>query len=183
FCFSRSWVRYSEPCRMRSRPCSPGGYGRRSIGHFIESHLGPFRNSFIFSRRQSRQTGPVYRAISCAQLASRPQCVSHPAPLLGPAAVVGDRCEVLDAGHPAAGVHMASALPSIAAAPSSLPHLLLPGDGLLRPLAGAGVGVRALAPDRQAPAVTHALVGADLHLALDVLLDVAAQVALHLRVG
>ena len=44
---------------MRSRPCSPGGYGRRSIGHFIVSHLGPLRNSFIFSRRQSRQTGPV----------------------------------------------------------------------------------------------------------------------------
>src|SRR5947209_11193855 len=33
------------------------------MGHFIESHLGPLRKSFIFSRRQRRQTGPVYLAI------------------------------------------------------------------------------------------------------------------------
>jgi hypothetical protein len=35
------------------------GVGRRSIGHFIVSHLAPLRKSFIFSRRQRRQTGPV----------------------------------------------------------------------------------------------------------------------------
>src|SRR5271156_4659551 len=29
----------------------------------MESHLGPLRKSFIFSRRHSRHTGPVYRAI------------------------------------------------------------------------------------------------------------------------
>src|ERR1700756_3508924 len=34
------------------------------MGHFIESHLGPFRNSFIFSRRHSLHTGPVYLAIA-----------------------------------------------------------------------------------------------------------------------
>src|SRR5436309_3234412 len=34
------------------------------MGHFIESHLGPLRNSFIFSRRHSRHTGPVYLAIA-----------------------------------------------------------------------------------------------------------------------
>src|SRR5215472_9035972 len=33
------------------------------MGHFIESHLGPLRNSFIFSRRHSLHTGPVYLAI------------------------------------------------------------------------------------------------------------------------
>src|SRR5438876_8621926 len=41
------------------------------MGHFIVSHLGPLRNSFIFSRRHRRQTGPVYRAIrSSPSLAS-----------------------------------------------------------------------------------------------------------------
>src|SRR3954469_2685152 len=33
------------------------------MGHFIVSHLGPFKKSFIFSRRHRRQTGPVYRAM------------------------------------------------------------------------------------------------------------------------
>src|SRR5438270_5398385 len=28
------------------------------------SHLGPFKKSFIFSRRHRRQTGPVYRAMA-----------------------------------------------------------------------------------------------------------------------
>ena len=58
FCFSRSWSMYSLS-RMRPRPWMPGGYGRRSIGHFIVSHLAPLRNSFMRSRRQRRQTGPV----------------------------------------------------------------------------------------------------------------------------
>ena len=58
FCFSRSWKRYSLS-RMRPRPCMPGGYGRRSIGQRIVSHFVPLRNSFIRSRRHSRQTGPV----------------------------------------------------------------------------------------------------------------------------
>src|SRR5437764_1947685 len=34
------------------------------MGHFIVSHLGPFKKSFIFSRRHRRQTGPVYRAMA-----------------------------------------------------------------------------------------------------------------------
>src|SRR5215213_754677 len=43
-----------------------------------------------------------------------------------------------------------------------LPHgLLLVGDGALRPLAGPGVGVRALTTDRQALAVPHALEAPD----------------------
>src|SRR5215467_565369 len=33
------------------------------MGHLGESHLAPFRNSFIFSRRHSLQSAPVYRAI------------------------------------------------------------------------------------------------------------------------
>src|ERR1700722_6610856 len=33
------------------------------MGHLGESHLDPFRKSFIFSRRQSLQSAPVYRAI------------------------------------------------------------------------------------------------------------------------
>jgi hypothetical protein len=37
----------------------PGGYGRRSIGQRAVSHFVPFKKSFMRSRRQSRQTGPV----------------------------------------------------------------------------------------------------------------------------
>src|SRR5664279_10255 len=59
FCFSRFCSRYSESF-VRPRPCSPGGYGRISIGHFGDSHLEPLRNSFIFSRRQRLQSAPVY---------------------------------------------------------------------------------------------------------------------------
>src|SRR6478736_8807286 len=52
-----------------------------------------------------------------------------------------------------------------------LPGLLLAGDGLLRSLAGARVGLGALTADRQVAAVPQALVGADLHLPADVGLD------------
>src|SRR5450631_1317841 len=62
-------------------------------------------------------------------------------------------------------------------------HLLLPGHRLLRSLAGPGVGVGALAVHGQALAVPHALVAVDLHLALDVLGHVAAQVTLDSEVG
>ena len=62
FCFSRFCRRYSLSFE-RPRPCSPGGYGRISMGHFGESHLLPFRNSFIFSRRQRLQSAPVYLAM------------------------------------------------------------------------------------------------------------------------
>jgi hypothetical protein len=58
FCFSRSCSKYSLS-RTRPRPCWPGGYGRRSIGQRIVSHFVPFKNSFMRSRRQSRQTAPV----------------------------------------------------------------------------------------------------------------------------
>src|SRR6266568_6225867 len=95
FCFSRSCMRYSLSL-LRPRPCSPGGYGRISIGHFGLSHLLPLRNSFIFSRRQRRQSAPVYRAMS-----SGPS--SDPAPLGRPAAVVRLGGDVLNGADLQAG--------------------------------------------------------------------------------
>src|SRR5688572_20571864 len=64
----------------------------------------------------------------------------------------------------------------------SLAHLLLAGDGLLGALAGAGVGLGALAAHGKAAAVAEALPAADLHLPADVLLDLTPQVALDLEV-
>src|SRR5581483_2582575 len=64
-----------------------------------------------------------------------------------------------------------------------LARLLLAGDRATRALAGAGVGVGALAVDGQAAAVPQALVAADLDLAADVGRDLAAQVALDAEVG
>src|SRR3954467_11599366 len=61
--------------------------------------------------------------------------------------------------------------------------LLLARDRLLRALAGARVGVRALAVDRERPAVADALIAPDLDLALDVLGDLAPQVTFDLEVG
>src|SRR5437762_9024274 len=251
------------------------------MGHLGESHLAPFRNSFIFSRRQSLQSAPVYRAIC--------QYSSDPAPLRRPAAVVRNWRDVLDrpdlqAGRlqgpdgglppraraldehvdlahpvlhgppcrglgrhlrgergrlarslepdlaggrpgddvadwvgdgddgvveraPDVGVPMGDVLAFLAAyllggagaalrrhtLPLSagghrfaagagrrellLPGLLLAGHGLLPALAGAGVGLRALAVHGQPPPVADALVGADLHLAPDVGLHLAAQVS------
>src|ERR1700761_2203013 len=60
-----------------------------------------------------------------------------------------------------------------------LGHFLLAGDGLGRPLAGAGVGVGALTADRQALAVAKAAIAAQVHQALDVHGYVAAQIAFH----
>src|SRR3954464_13216016 len=62
-------------------------------------------------------------------------------------------------------------------------RLLLAGNGALRTLAGASVGLGALAADRQALAVTAALVGADLDLATDVGLDLSTEVTLDLEVA
>src|SRR3954451_681134 len=59
-----------------------------------------------------------------------------------------------------------------------LAGLLLAGDRAARSLAGAGVGVGALAVHREATTMPDALVGADLDLAPDVLGDLAAEVTL-----
>src|SRR3989304_5530410 len=63
FCFSRSCFAYSESLRRRAVlcPCCPGAYGRRSTGHFSVKHFVPLRKSFVPSRRQGRQVGPVER--------------------------------------------------------------------------------------------------------------------------
>src|SRR6476659_1948615 len=59
---------------------------------------------------------------------------------------------------------------------------LLAGDRLLRTFAGARVGAGALPVDWKTLAVTQALVATDLHLALDVLRDLTAQVTFDLDV-
>src|SRR5262245_51522609 len=61
--------------------------------------------------------------------------------------------------------------------------LLLARDRLLRTLAGARVGVRALPVDRERPAVTDALVAPDLDLPLDVLRNLASEITFDLEVG
>src|SRR6266511_3536262 len=48
---------------MRPRPCSPGGYERRSIAHFSVRQRSPFRKSFIPSRRHCLHFGERSRAI------------------------------------------------------------------------------------------------------------------------
>src|SRR5438094_10100278 len=61
-----------------------------------------------------------------------------------------------------------------------LPLLPSHADRLLGSLAGAGVGVRPLTRDGEAPAVTDPLIRGDLDLPLDVLGHVAAEVPLDL---
>src|SRR5579859_5986600 len=58
------------------------------MAHLGESHLAPLRKSFIFSRLQSLQSAPVYRAIC--------RFSSDPAPLWRAAAVVRNRGDVLN---------------------------------------------------------------------------------------
>src|SRR6187549_254548 len=72
-------------------------------------------------------------------------------------------------------------LPGFFAAIRPLLDLALAGDAHpARALAAARVGLRALAPHRQAAAVPQAPVGADLHQPFDVLGALATQVALDL---
>src|ERR1700722_14491102 len=85
FCFSRSWVMYSEPWRVRSRPWSPGGYGRGPRG---SRPLAPSKT--VCPSRVGRADTPVRY--------NEPLSPLDPTPLLGAAAVVGDRGDVLDAG-------------------------------------------------------------------------------------
>src|SRR5262249_4104115 len=60
---------------------------------------------------------------------------------------------------------------------------LLPGDRLLRALPGAGVGTGALTADGEPAPVAQPLVRPDLHLALDVRGDLAAEVTLDFEIG
>src|SRR5215469_8270904 len=66
------------------------------MGHLGESHLAPFRNSLVFSRRQRLQSAPVYRAIAGF-------LPLHPAPLGRAAAIVRNRGDVLDRADLQAG--------------------------------------------------------------------------------
>jgi hypothetical protein len=66
--------------------------------------------------------------------------------------------------------------------PFLLDRFLLAGHRLLGAFTGASVGVGALAVDREALAVAQTLVATDLHLALDVLRDLAAEVTFDLHV-
>src|SRR6476620_124790 len=62
-------------------------------------------------------------------------------------------------------------------------RLLLAGDGALRALAGARVGLGALTADRKAHAVAATRVAADLDLASDGRVDLTSEVTLDLEVG
>src|SRR4051794_39278575 len=61
-----------------------------------------------------------------------------------------------------------------------LGHFLLAGDGTPRTLLGPCIGVSALAPDRQTPAVPDATVAPDVHQPLDVHGDFGAERAFDL---
>src|SRR4029078_4973584 len=63
-----------------------------------------------------------------------------------------------------------------------LRHLLLAGDCAAWALLGAGVGMRALATNRQATAVAMAPVASDVHEPLDVHCDLGAQRALDAEI-
>src|SRR5919106_5229630 len=118
---------------------------------------------FLRSRRLGRRPPAAGFAISIAPLAAAQGTC---------AAGARSACSAADGGLPAA------VLAPRSSRSASLPRALLARDGLLRALAGAGVGAGALPVDRQAPAVPDALVAADLHLALDVLRHLAAEVTL-----
>src|SRR5262249_16335765 len=74
-------------------------------------------------------------------------------------------------------------VPSPATSRGLLAGLLLPGHGLLRALARACVGARALTVDGKAATVPQAFVAADFDLALDVRGDLPAEVTLDLEVA
>ncbi|SIT55332.1 hypothetical protein BQ8794_210025 [Mesorhizobium prunaredense] len=67
--------------------------------------------------------------------------------------------------------------------PYSPKLLLLAGDRLGRALAGARIGMRALAANRQRAAMTQAAIAAEVHEPLDVHRHFAAQIALDLVVA
>jgi len=56
------------------------------------------------------------------------------------------------------------------------------GNGLLRALAGAGVGARALTAGREISAVAHAAVAADFNQTFNIHLHFAAQIAFNFYV-
>src|SRR5688572_1351365 len=93
----------------------PGALSRRSMAHFGVSQRVPLRNSLSPSRRQSRQTGPVIRAIEdfdfyknvvtvLFRKRQRPQALLR-ADYLSLKALSPDRASHPPASHPAMGLH------------------------------------------------------------------------------
>src|SRR5450759_5148246 len=113
---------------MRPRPCSPGGYERRSTPHLSVRQRSPLRNSFCPSRRHCLHWGPVSLAIAL-----------DPPPLAGAAAVVGLRGDVLDARHLEAG-RLQGADRGLATRAGALDVYLDLLEPLLEPLARRRVG-------------------------------------------
>src|SRR5256885_4528460 len=112
---------------MRPRPCSPGGYERRSTPHLSVRQRWPLRNSFCPSRRHCLHCGPVSRAMSDAPALS------------GSAAVVRLRGDILDASHlEASGLQRSDR--RLAPGPGALHEHLHLLEAVLDPLAGGGVG-------------------------------------------
>src|SRR5207237_1661732 len=109
---------------MRPRPCSPGGYDRRSIAHFSVRQRSPLRKSFMPARRQMRHLGPVSRA------------KLDPPPLLRAHAVMGLRGDVLDAENLEACC-LKRADRGLAARARSLDEDFDLLEAVLHPLAGA----------------------------------------------
>src|ERR1700738_1770362 len=131
FCFSLSCRLYSLSLRRRRTLLggAPGGVGRRSTAHLGVKQRSPFKNSFIPCRRQSRQTGPVYRAI-----------VLLDAPLLGWAtAVVRGGRAIDDRGdlEPGGLQRADSRLATCAGTANEDAHL---AHAVLHRLSGRGVG-------------------------------------------
>src|SRR6184192_2098663 len=90
FCFSRSWVPYSE-MRVDLAPCWPG---RESSLHFVSSERRAlFRKRSVPSRRESLHLGPLY----LATLLSNQDRLLNSATLRRPAAVVRYRRHIRDA--------------------------------------------------------------------------------------
>src|SRR2546428_949678 len=150
FCFSRSWSAKSETLRRRCW-CMPGGELRFSNVHFVK-HFSPFRNSFMPSRRQMRQTGPVYLANYLDSPSLR-----RPAPVVRDRRDIGDRgdletgrLERADRGFSTGPGSAHEDLDRLEAEVEGLPRRVLGGDlrGVGRALAralpagGAGRGPR-----------------------------------------
>src|SRR5436305_988295 len=83
---------------MRPRPCSPGGYERRSTPHLSVRQRSPLRNSFCPSRRHCLHWGLVSLAMTLESSKKGKKKGLHAAPLARTTAVVGLRGDVLDAG-------------------------------------------------------------------------------------
>src|SRR5712691_9227383 len=80
---------------MRPRPCSPGGYERRSIAHFSVRQRSPLRKSFMPSRRQMRHFGPRSRAIRRASAsAGEHRCAPAEAEARLMARDLGPKCRI-----------------------------------------------------------------------------------------